>query len=59
MKESTEDQLRGKANEAIGTVKEKVGKATDDPELEGEGQGQKVGGKVEKKVGDIKKVFNG
>ena len=57
MKQSTEDVVRGKANEAVGSLKEKAGRATDNPRLEDEGTSQKVGGKVEKKIGQIKKVF--
>ncbi|MGI9072291.1 MAG: CsbD family protein [Bryobacteraceae bacterium] len=57
MKDSTEDKLKGKAHEVKGTVKEKAGKATNDPDLEAEGKGEKVAGKVQKKVGDVEKVI--
>lgn len=57
MKDSTEDKLKGKAHEVKGTVKEKAGKATNDPDLEAEGKGEKVAGKVQKKVGDMEKVI--
>ncbi len=57
MKDSTEDKLKGKAHEVKGTVKEKAGKATNDPALEAEGKGEKVAGKVQKKVGDVEKVI--
>ena len=57
MKDSTEDQVKGKIDELTGKAKEKLGQATDDPELEAEGTGQKIGGKIQKKVGDIKQVF--
>ena len=59
MKDSTKDQVSGKAHETVGALKEKVGRATDNPRLEGKGAGQKAGGKAEKKIGQIKKVFNG
>ena len=59
MKDSTNDQIKGKANEVAGKVKEEVGDATDNTSLEAEGQDQKIGGKVQKKVGQVKKVFNG
>jgi len=49
--------VEGAAHELKGKVKEKVGRATDNPDLENEGTGEKVGGKVQKKVGDIEKVF--
>jgi uncharacterized protein YjbJ (UPF0337 family) len=40
-----------------GKVKEKVGRATNDPDLEGEGQGEEIAGKVQKKIGQVEKVF--
>ncbi len=57
MQDSTKDKVQGAAHELKGTVKEKLGRATNDPDLEAEGTGEKVGGKVQKKVGDIEKVF--
>lgn len=59
MKQSTEDQAKGKMHELAGSAKEKIGRATNNPRLTTEGQGQKVGGKIRKKVGQIEKVFNG
>ncbi|HXM43966.1 MAG TPA: CsbD family protein [Bryobacteraceae bacterium] len=56
MKNSTKDQAAGKAHEVKGAVKEKFGRVTNDPELESEGQDEKVGGKIQKKVGQIEKV---
>jgi len=43
--------------EAKGNVKEKAGKATGNPDLRDRGTIEKTGGKVQRKVGDIKKVF--
>ncbi len=57
MEDSTKDKVKGNVDQASGTVKEKVGQATDDPDLQDEGAGQKLKGKVQDKVGDIKKVF--
>jgi uncharacterized protein YjbJ (UPF0337 family) len=57
MQSSTKDKAEGKIHEVKGAVKEKVGRATDNPKLEDEGTAEKIGGKVQKKVGDIKKVF--
>ena len=57
MNNSTKDQLEGKLHEAKGKVKEAIGHATNNPNLEAEGQGEKIGGKVQKKVGDIEQVF--
>jgi len=58
MDSSTTDKIKGNLHEAKGKVKEQTGKAIGNPDLEDRGTGEKVGGKVEKKVGDIKKVFN-
>jgi uncharacterized protein YjbJ (UPF0337 family) len=38
-------------------VKEKVGQVTNDPGLEAEGQVEKIGGKVQKKIGQAEKVL--
>jgi len=57
MKDSTKDQVEGKAHEVKGAVKEKIGHAVNNPDLEQEGQGEKVGGKVQKKVGQVEKVL--
>ncbi len=57
MKQSTNDQISGTIHEVKGAVKEKVGKATNDPGLTAEGQDEKFTGKVQKKIGQIKKVF--
>jgi uncharacterized protein YjbJ (UPF0337 family) len=57
MKESTKDKVQGAVHDAKGTVKKKVGQATNNPELEAEGSDEKLAGKIQKKVGDVKKVF--
>jgi uncharacterized protein YjbJ (UPF0337 family) len=57
MKSSTKDQAKGKAREIKGTVKEKVGRMTNNPNLEAEGQDEKLAGTVQKKIGQVKKVF--
>jgi len=57
MKDSTKDEVKGKVHEIKGAVKEKVGHATNNPNLEEEGQDENVAGKVQKKVGQVKKVF--
>ena len=57
MKDSIKDKVEGAAHQVKGAVKEKVGHATNDPVLENEGADEKVAGKVQKKVGDIEKVF--
>jgi uncharacterized protein YjbJ (UPF0337 family) len=57
MKPSTENEIAGKVHEVKGKVKEKVGRLTNDPDLEGEGIGEKIGGKVQKKIGQLEKVI--
>jgi uncharacterized protein YjbJ (UPF0337 family) len=57
VKDSTKDKVAGSVHALKGAVKEKVGRATDDPNLEDEGTAEKIGGKIQKKVGDIEKVF--
>ena len=57
MKSSTKDKIQGTAKEAVGKVKEATGKAIGNPNLQDRGTAQKVAGKVERKVGDVKKVF--
>ena len=57
MKDSTKDKVEGAVHAAKGTVKEKIGHATNNPNLEAEGQDEKVAGKIQKKVGDVEKVF--
>ena len=57
MNSSTHDKAEGAAKEAIGTVKEKTGEAIGNPNLQDKGTAEKVEGKVQQKVGDVKKVF--
>jgi uncharacterized protein YjbJ (UPF0337 family) len=57
MKPSTENEIAGKVHEVKGRIKEKVGQLTNDPDLEAEGIGEKIGGKVQKKIGQVKKVL--
>jgi uncharacterized protein YjbJ (UPF0337 family) len=56
MKQSTKDRAKGKFHEVKGKVKEKVGRVTNNPNLEAEGQGEQVGGKIRKKIGQVEKV---
>ena len=57
MKDSTKDQIQGNLHEAKGKVKEKAGRLINDPNLQADGQDEKVAGKVQKKVGQIEKVL--
>lgn len=57
MEDSTKDKVQGNVNQASGSVKQKVGEATNNPDLQDEGTVEKLKGKVQEKVGDVKKVF--
>jgi uncharacterized protein YjbJ (UPF0337 family) len=57
MKSSIKDQAQGKFHEVKGSVKELAGKLSDNPKLEGEGAGEKIAGKFQEKVGQIKQVL--
>ena len=56
MKDSTNDKIKGTAHELKGAIKEKIGHATNNPDLETKGTAEKVAGKVQKKVGDVEKA---
>ena len=43
--------------EMKGRVKEGLGVATDNADLEGRGKGEKMAGKVQRKAGDVQQVF--
>lgn len=58
MKSSTQDKIESAAKRTAGVIKEKTGKATDNPRLREEGKNDSTRGKVQLKIGDIKKVFN-
>jgi uncharacterized protein YjbJ (UPF0337 family) len=49
--------VEGKVHEVKGAIKEKIGQATNSPNLRNEGINEKISGKVERKVGEVKKVF--
>jgi uncharacterized protein YjbJ (UPF0337 family) len=57
MKQSTKDEIKGNLQAAKGSIKEKVGQATHNPNLTAQGQNEKLAGKVQRKVGQIEKVL--
>ena len=57
MKPSTKDQIAGTADEVKGKIKEKAGHIVGNTRLEDEGRSQNLDGNVQKKVGQIEKVF--
>ena len=48
------DQVKGAAKDAKGSIKEAAGKATGNTRLEAEGASERVAGKVQKGVGNLK-----
>jgi uncharacterized protein YjbJ (UPF0337 family) len=57
MNSSTRDKIKGTAKEGVGKIKEEMGEAIGNPNLRDRGTAEKVAGKVERKIGDVKKVF--
>jgi uncharacterized protein YjbJ (UPF0337 family) len=58
MTSGSEDQIKGKVHQVQGDAKEKVGKLTGDADLEAEGKDENLQGKIQSKIGQIKKVFD-
>jgi len=48
------DQIKGRAEEAKGKIKEVAGRVVGNPDLEAEGDADQVAGKVQKTYGDAK-----
>ncbi len=57
MKSSIRDQAEGTFHEVKGKLKEVAGKLSDNPKLKVEGTVEKMAGKVQGKIGQVKKVF--
>lgn len=57
MKPSTTDRIKGKFHEVKGKVRENLGHAAGNPDVESQGQAENLAGKVQKKIGQIEKVF--
>jgi uncharacterized protein YjbJ (UPF0337 family) len=56
MKASTQDRTEGKLHDVKGKIKEKIGKATNNPDLEVSGNAEKNAGKVQKWIGRAEKA---
>ena len=52
-----EGEIKGKAKQAKGTVKERLGKSLDDPELHDRGKREKVEGRIQERMSKAKRVF--
>jgi uncharacterized protein YjbJ (UPF0337 family) len=57
MKSSMKDKVKGTFHEAKGKVKEMAGEITDNPKLEVKGRAENIVGKVQEKIGQVKKVL--
>jgi len=57
MKSSARDNAEGKLHQAKGKIKEAVGSLVGDRALKAEGQNENLGGRVQEKVGEVKKVM--
>ena len=53
------DQIKGRVEQAKGSVKENAGKALGDRELQGEGKVDKAAGKAQATYGDAKEKIKG
>ena len=56
MKSGTEDQVEGKFLKIKGKLMEIAGELSDNPKLEAEGISENIAGKVQEKIGQVKKV---
>jgi uncharacterized protein YjbJ (UPF0337 family) len=57
MKSSITDKTEGTFHEAKGKVKEVAGKLTDNPRLQAEGTTEKLAGKLQEKIGEVKSAL--
>ena len=57
MRGISKDQIKGLFHQAKGSAKQFTGKISGNSQLEAECAGEKVAGKVQKKIGLVKKVF--
>jgi len=57
MKSSNQDKAEGTGKDIKGKFKEGVGKAVGNERLQAEGKADQTRGAVQKKSGDVKKVF--
>jgi uncharacterized protein YjbJ (UPF0337 family) len=57
MKSSTRDQAEGTAKTIAGRVKESTGRMLGNPRLQAGGKAGQIKGRIQKKIGEIKKVL--
>ena len=58
MKSSTRDNAEGKMHQVKGTIKEVAGRIVGNDDLEDEGKDENTEGKIQEKLGQIKKVMD-
>jgi len=56
MKSSNQDKVQGVFHEAKGKIREIAGQITDNSKLEAKGKTEKIAGKAQEKVGQVKKI---
>ena len=56
MKSSTQDKAEGKWHKVKGKIKQVAGKAVGNRDLEAEGEAENFDGKVQEKIGQVKKL---
>ena len=49
------DEVKGKAKQIKGAIKDKVGEVTNNPSLEAEGEAERLEGKVQEKIGKARR----
>ena len=49
------EEIKGKGKQIKGAVKDKVGEMINDPEMEAEGEAERVAGKVQENVGKVRR----
>jgi uncharacterized protein YjbJ (UPF0337 family) len=57
MADSLKDKVEGTAQDVKGAVKEKIGKTSNNPDMEADGAVEKLGGKVQREVGDVERAI--
>ena len=57
MKSSIRDKAEGTFHGVKGKVKEVAGKLSNNPDLEAEGKDEKIAGKVQEKIAQVKEVL--
>jgi uncharacterized protein YjbJ (UPF0337 family) len=57
IKPGTQDQVEGELHNVKGKAKKVAGKLLNDPELEAGGEAEEIAGKIQTKIGQVKKVL--